>query len=230
MKKSEAVKNGLIASEDSNEIFNSVSHMAGFLLAVAGTAVLVVLSAMQQKWIHLISFSIYGLAMILVFVFSSILHSFMIFGKYFKVFGIQDHSAIYLLIAGTYTPFCLALIGGALGWTIFGIIWGLAVVNLVLKAVFFERMGNAFSMAGYIIMGWISILMVQQLIAASGWPVLMVILAGGLFYTIGAIVFYFNKPNPFPPVFGSHEIGMLRLFLGMRLFSLRCFFMFSEKE
>jgi len=138
--------------------------MAGFLLAVAGTVVLIVLSAMQQKWIHLVSFSIYGATMIFVFLFSSILHSFMIFGKYFKVFGILDHSAIYLLIAGTYTPFCLALIGGALGWTIFGIIWGLAIVNLVLKAVFFENMDKAFSMAGYLVMGWISILMAYQLI------------------------------------------------------------------
>lgn len=215
----------MISSEESNEYVNSITHLVGAVLSIAGLVVLIVFSALQHKWVHLISFSIYGFTVFLSMLASSLLHFFLLFNKYHRVFGILDHSAIYLLIAGTYTPFCLAVVGGVLGWTVFGIIWGLAILNIVIKSVFFNKIPKSISTVGYIAMGWLSIVLVYSVYVRLGLLSIILMILGGLFYTIGAGIFFAGKPNPKPPYFGNHEIWHIMVLLGnITFFAVMVFF------
>jgi hypothetical protein len=111
----------LISASDSNEYFNAISHLIGTILSISALAVLVTLAAIDHKPAQVIGFAIYGTSLFLSFFFSCLLHFFLLFGKYLRVFGILDHNAIYILIAGTYTPFCLTIFSGATGWILFGV-------------------------------------------------------------------------------------------------------------
>lgn len=204
----------MISSQDSNELINVITHLAGALLSIAGMVVLIVLSARQQKWLHLTSFAIYGSTVIASFTMSTVLHFFLLFKRYSKFLGMLDHSAIYLLIAGTYTPICLAVVGGGLGWTIFGVIWGLAIINIVLKCVFFSNFPTLLSILGYLLMGWLSISLVYNVFTKLGFTSIIVMMIGGLSFTIGAIIFIRGKPNPFPPFLGNHEIWHIMVLIG----------------
>ena len=195
-----------ISASDSNEYFNSISHLIGAILSISALVVLVTLSAINNKPAHVIGFSIYGTSLFLSLLFSCLLHFFLLFGKYLRVFGILDHNAIYLLIAGTYTPFCLVIFSGATGWVLFGIIWSLAVFFITLKSIFFERISVLMSNISYLLMGWIVVFLIGPVYTQLGMEAISLLLAGGLFYTIGAFIFASGKPNPFPPYFGSHEI------------------------
>ena len=195
-----------ISALDSNEYFNSMSHLIGAILSVSALIVLVTLSAINHKTVHVISFSIYGISLFLSLLFSCLLHFFLLFGKYLRVFGILDHNAIYLLIAGTYTPFCLIIFSGATGWVLFGVIWSLAVFFITIKSIFFERISVLMSNISYLLMGWIVVFLIGPAYNQLGMEAISLLLAGGLFYTVGAFIFAIGKPNPFPPHFGSHEI------------------------
>jgi hemolysin III len=196
----------LISAHDSNEYFNSVSHLIGAILSISALAVLVTLAALDHKPGHVIGFAIYGTSLFLSFLFSCLLHFFLLFGKYLRVFGILDHNAIYLLIAGTYTPFCLTIFNGGTGWVIFGIIWSLAIFFITLKSIFFTRISVLFSNISYLLMGWIIIFLIGPIYTRLGMAAIALLIAGGLFYTVGALILANKKPNPFPPHFGSHEI------------------------
>jgi len=150
----------MISSPDSNEYFNSISHLIGAILSLAGLIVLVVFSARDDKWIHLISFSIYGTTLFLSFLASCLLHFNLLFNKYSRVLGILDHNAIYLLIAGTYTPLCLVVLKGTIGWTLFGIIWSFAAFCITIKSIFFKTLPKSLSMASYKMMGWVLIIFI----------------------------------------------------------------------
>jgi hemolysin III len=217
----------LISSEDTNEIFNSVSHSLGAVLSLVGMAALLILSASKGKWLHFVTFLVYGLFLFLSMLFSSLLHSFLAFKRYLKAFGILDHTAIYALIAGTYTPLCLVVVGGALGWTVFGVVWGLAILSIVFRSIFFERMGKWMTIASYLFLGWLAVLMIEPVYSKLGFWAVSPIALGGALYTLGAIIFVTGKPNPFPPHFGNHEIwhtlvflANLAMYLAMLLFVL----------
>ena len=195
-----------ISASDSNEYFNSISHLIGAILSISALVVLVTLSAINDKPVHVIGFSIYGTSLFLSLLFSCLLHFFLLFGKYLRVFGILDHNAIYLLIAGTYTPFCLVIFSGATGWVLFGVIWSLAVFFITIKSIFFEKISVLMSNISYLLMGWIVVFLIGPVYTQLGMEAISLLLAGGLFYTIGAFIFASGKPNPFPPYFGSHEI------------------------
>jgi len=207
----------LITSEESNELFNSILHIISAVLAIAGMIVLIVFSAILGNNLKVVTFSVYGASLILTFVFSSILHMFLAFRSYHRVFGILDHDAIYVLIAGTYTPFSLVVVGGTAGLVMFLIIWALAALNIVLKSVFFARMGKTFSMVGYIVMGWISVTMVYFIYLKLGLIAILMMLLGGILYTAGSIVFATEKPKLFKN-FGSHELWHLMVSLGSLCF------------
>ena len=196
----------LISSSDSNEYFNSISHLIGAILSISALAVLVTLAAIDHKAVHVISFTIYGTSLFLSFLFSSLLHFFLLFKKYLRVFGVLDHNAIYLLIAGTYTPFCLTILNGATGWVLFGIIWSLAVFFIILKSIFFTKISVLMSNISYLAMGWVIIFLIGPIYKQLGMGAISLLIAGGLFYTIGALILGNGKPNPFPPHFGNHEI------------------------
>lgn len=208
----------MISSINSNEYVNSITHLIGTILAIAGTAVLIVLSALAAKPIHIISFSIYGLTLILSFLFSTIMHFNLLFGRYKRILGILDHNAIYLLIAGTYTPFCLIVLDGALGWWVFGIIWSMATLFISIKSIFFEKLPIWLSQATFIAMGWLMVVFAYFIYTKLGIGVMLWILVGGLFYTIGSLIFQHEKPDPWPPFFGNHEIWHLCVIFGNATF------------
>ena len=219
-KKVRKIKNldPLITSEGSNELFNAIFHTVSGALAIAGMIVLIVLSAIHKNWMGVITFSIYGTTLILSFIFSSLLHFFLAFGKYIKALGVLDHDAIYVLIAGTYTPISLVVIKGALGWTTFGVVWGLAVLGIVLKSVFFGKMNKYLSMLGYLIMGWLSVVLIYAVYTKLGLSALLWMIAGGVFYTLGGVIFLSEKPKILG--FGNHELWHVLVTLGSF-----CFFM-----
>jgi hemolysin III len=208
----------MISAPDSNEYVNALSHLLGAILSISGMVVLITLAAQEGKTAHVVGFAIYGTTLFLVFLASCLLHFFLLFGRYLRVFGVLDHCAIYLLIAGTYTPFCLTLLHGALGWLLFGTVWSLAVFWIVIKAVFFTRMSDTVSNISYISMGWLVIFFIVPLYTQLGLNAILLIFAAGLVYTLGAISFQLGKPNPFPPYFGNHEIWHIAVMAGSALF------------
>lgn len=168
------------------EIANSISHGIGFLLAVAVTPFLI-LKALPSGTATIVGASIFGATMILLYLSSTLYHAFP-HSRTKKVFRIFDHSAIFLLIAGTYTPFTLSVLPGSWGWTLFGIIWTLAVAGVVLKSV--RNVGTSkLSIALYVGMGWLALLAAKPLYdSLPAWG-LFWLLAGGVMYSVGVIFF-----------------------------------------
>lgn len=176
------------------EKLNAATHGLGASLALAGLFILVVASYLHGSVWHLVSFSIYGASLVLLYLASTLYHSFAD-AKLKYIFRILDHAAIYLLIAGTYTPFTLVLLHGTLGWTIFGVVWGLAVIGIVFQ-VFFVTRFKLLSTICYIGMGWLMLAFVKPMIAVLPASGLAWLIAGGLFYTVGA-VFYVYRWFPY---------------------------------
>ncbi len=178
------------------ELFNSLSHAAGGLLAMAGTVVLIVLAAERADPWRIVSFSIYGLTLIFLYSMSSLYHG--LKGRARVVFQHLDHVAIYLLIAGTYTPFVLGPLRGPWGWTLFGILWGLATIGIVQE--FIPQKSRRLSMIFYVVMGWLVVIALRPLMQHLAPGGLLWLAAGGLFYTIGVVFFLLDER--WPPAHG----------------------------
>lgn len=169
------------------EIANSITHGIGTGLSIAGTAVLIVFASLNGDIWQVVSFSIYGSSLIILYLASTLYHSFR--DPHIKhIFKILDHSSIYLLIAGTYTPFMLVSIRGAWGWTMFGIIWGLAFLGITFKAFFIGRF-KKISLVVYIMMGWLVVIAFQPMMNNVPTGGLIWLALGGLSYTAG-VIFY----------------------------------------
>ncbi|HEY9202528.1 MAG TPA: hemolysin III family protein [Gammaproteobacteria bacterium] len=167
------------------ERFNSISHLVGAVAALAGAVVLVVYASMQGDPWKIVSFSIYGTTLFMLYLFSVLYHS--LNGEVKKFFRRLDHLAIYLLIAGTYTPFTLVTLNGIWGWWIFGAVWGLALLGMLLEFVPQKR--RILPVIIYLVMGWICLVALEPLLQTLPMVGFWWLLAGGLFYTVG-IVFY----------------------------------------
>ncbi|MCU0664432.1 MAG: hemolysin III family protein [Myxococcota bacterium] len=178
----------------SQEIANAVTHGIGAGLAIAALAVLVTFAGLQGDPWKVVSFSIYGSMLVLLYMASTLYHA-LVPRKAKKVFQILDHSAIYLVIAGTYTPFMLVTLRGPWGWTLFGITWGLAALGVTLTALFIDKLKLG-AVLTYVGMGWMIVIAFKPLIAELSMGGLWWLLAGGFSYTIG-ILFYANKRIPF---------------------------------
>jgi len=176
------------------EIANSITHGLGMGLGIAGLTVLVVMAALRGTAWHIVSFSIFGVSLILLYTASTFYHS-LTHPRAKRVFKILDHSAIFLLIAGTYTPFTLVSLRGPLGWTLFGGIWALAALGIIFKSVFITRFQRA-SVGVYIFMGWICVLASKAMLQQVPRVSLILLVGGGLSYTVG-VVFYLWRRMPF---------------------------------
>lgn len=176
----------------SEEIGNAVTHGAGALLAAAGTVLLLVKSA-GDPW-NVTASAIYGAAMFLLFAMSTLYHA-ITNARAKRFLRILDHSTIFLLIAGTYTPFTLITLRGTVGWTIFGIVWGVAAAGITLNLISVERF-KKLSMAGYIASGWCIVLAMVPLVRAMAWQGVLLLFLGGVFYT-GGVLFYRRKNVPY---------------------------------
>jgi hemolysin III len=172
------------------EVANSVSHGIGTALAIAALIILLVLAVPGKKTVNIVGFSIYGATLILLYLASTLYHSFSP-GRIKDILRVFDHASIFLLIAGTYTPITLIALRGVLGWTLFGVVWGIALLGIVFKIFWIQRFA-LFSTILYALMGWMIVFAIKPLLAAMSPASLTFLLAGGLAYSVG-IVFYLWK-------------------------------------
>ncbi|ALC92234.1 hemolysin D [Bacillus sp. FJAT-18017] len=169
------------------EIANAIIHGIGFVLSIAALTVLIVFSAMEGTSWHVVSFTIFGVTMVILYTSSTLLHSFPP-GKAKDVFEVLDHSSIYFFIAGTYTPFLFLAVKGALGWTLFGVVWGLAIAGTVFKSFFVKKYVIP-STVLYVVMGWLIVFAWEPLVANLTTEGLKFLIIGGVLYTVGAIFY-----------------------------------------
>jgi hemolysin III len=188
------------------EIANAITHGIGLLLSIAGFVVLLVLAALRGTAWHIVACSIYGATLICLYTASTLYHA-VISPRVKRALRIFDHSAIYLLIAGTYTPFLLVSLRGPWGWSLFGVIWGLALVGVLFKFWFVERFA-ILSTAVYIAMGWLVVIAAKPVITHLPLTAIIWLLAGGLAYT-GGVIFFAAKRIPY-----SHAIWHLFVLAG----------------
>ena len=173
------------------ERLNILSHATGLVLSVIGTVLLVVRAAQLGTTLHIVSFAIFGASLILLYLSSTVYHSTTVPSRRVKLRTV-DHAAIYILIAGSYTPFALVILPGKIGWSLFGISWGMAVTGIVLK-LFYTGRFNHLSTLMYVFMGWLIIFAIKPLMVAFPGTGLMLLFAGGISYTVGAISYSFKK-------------------------------------
>ncbi|MCH5195445.1 MAG: hemolysin III family protein [Oscillospiraceae bacterium] len=181
------------------EIFNMTSHIVGGALGITATTLCVIMAALHANVYGVISGAIYGGMMIILYCMSSIYHGLKPELKAKKVFRILDHCAIYLLIAGTYTPFTLCTIreaNTALGWVYFGIQWGLAAAGIVLNAIDMKKF-KVVSMLLYLGLGWCIVFTINIVLASIGIGGLVFLLTGGVSYTIGAVIYGAGKKHAY---------------------------------
>ena len=172
------------------ELFNSISHVIGAALALVGLVILVVLAARQGDPWKIVSFGIYGTTLLSLYTFSALYHS--LRGRAKEVFRKFDHLSIYLLIAGSYTPFTLITLRGAWGWSIFGAIWCLAIFGIVIES--FPKKGKrVLPVIIYIFMGWLILVALKPLLQTLPLMGFAWLLLGGVFYTVGVVFYALDK-------------------------------------
>jgi hemolysin III len=170
------------------EIANSITHGIGIFLSIAALVLLIVFSALHGTAWHIVSFTIFGSTMIIMYTSSTLLHAFPEGSRMKDLFEIFDHSSIYFFIAGTYTPYMFVVVQGWVGWTIFGIVWGMAIGGTVFKS-FFVKKYLFTSTALYVLMGWLIVFAWKPLSENMSSTGFMYLVIGGLLYTLGS-VFY----------------------------------------
>ncbi len=176
------------------EIANSLTHGLGCALSVVGMVLLLAFASTQADPWKIVSFTIYGTSLILLFLASTLYHGFR-HPELKRIFKIIDHCAIFLLIAGTYTPFLLVNMRGPTGWTLFAIIWGLAFAGIVFK-IFFAGRFQILSVSIYLLMGWLIVFASSELVAKVAEGGVTLLAAGGITYSIG-VIFYMLKRVPY---------------------------------
>ena len=196
------------------EIFNMVSHIVGAAMGVAALVLGIIFSAIHRNGAGIAASIVYGITIILLYTMSSIYHGLKPTLTAKKVFQVIDHCSIFLLIAGTYTPFCLCTLreySSTIGWTVFGIVWGLAVIGIILNSIDLKKF-KVFSMICYLVMGWCIVARINIVFEALGIVGFLLLLGGGIVYTIGAILYGVGKRHKW-----MHSIFHLACVLGSLL-------------
>ena len=195
------------------EPVSGFTHLAGALLSLAGTLALVVPAFRQGETVKAVSFLIFGLSLILLYSASATYHLLRLDEKGNRVLRRIDHMMIYLLIAGTHTPICLVALPGAWGWGLLSVIGALAAAGIILT-LFVLNKPRWVTVTIYITMGWLALAAFVPLVRALPLGGVVWIVLGGVFYTVGAVVYARKKPDPFPGVFGFHEVWHLFVMAG----------------
>ena len=173
------------------EIANSITHGLGTLASISGLVALLLRAVrLKSSWM-LAGFLVYGISLVLLFLASTLYHA-LPYPKVKSVFRIIDHSSIYILIAGTYTPFTLVSLRGSWGWSLFGAIWGLALVGIIFNSFFLGRFPRLESTT-YVLMGWLSVIVIRELFFSVGLNGILLLILGGLIYTLGIIFYKYDK-------------------------------------
>jgi hemolysin III len=189
------------------------SHLFGALLSVAGLASLLYVSITDRDVWEIVSFSIFGASLILLYSASAVYHLANCSEKIIKILRTVDHSMIFVLIAGTYTPICLTLLRGGTGYTLLSVIWLCAIAGIIMK-IFFFNVPRWLYTSVYIIMGWIAVFVIVPLYRATGLTAIIWLLAGGILYTIGGVIYALKRPVIIPSWLGFHEIFHIFVILG----------------
>lgn len=195
------------------EPINALTHFIGVILSIIGTIVLLVIAVEEATVWHVVSFAIFGASMILLYTASTLYHALAVSERAIQVLHRIDHMMIFILIAGTYAPICLVPLRGVWGWTIFGIIWGLALLGILLKFIWFNA-PRWLSTLFYVAMGWVAIIAFIPIIKTIPLGGVIWLVAGGVFYTIGAVIYALKKPDIFKKYLGFHEIFHIFVLFG----------------
>lgn len=187
------------------ELWNAITHGIGLIISIPTCIALILIAVNSGNALQITSYSIFGASLVLLFLMSTLLHSMP--EKYKKLFSIFDHSSIYILIAGTYTPFLLLVIKGTLGIVLLSIVWGIAIFGIVFKCLFIHKF-EAFSLFLYIVMGWLIIFAIKPLYEYLQFTGFTILFLGGLLFTFGSI-FYAWRKIPF-----NHAIWHLFVIAG----------------
>ena len=196
------------------EIFNVVTHIVGGVMGIVATVLCIIMSAIHSNVYGVVSSAIFGATMIILYTMSSIYHGLSPKLKAKKVFQVLDHCSIFLLIAGSYTPFALCTLreyDTATGWVIFGVIWAMAVIGIVLNAIDLKKY-KKFSMICYLAMGWCIIVRANLLPMLLGINGFILLVAGGIVYTLGAILYGLGKKHKY-----IHSVFHICIFIGSLL-------------
>ncbi|WP_031515391.1 PAQR family membrane homeostasis protein TrhA [Desulfofalx alkaliphila] len=192
---------------------SGITHLFGAILSVVALIILVYYAAIQATPWHIVSFAIFGSSLILLYTASTLYHLLPLSSKGTIVLRKIDHMMIYVLIAGTYTPVCLVPLRGAWGWSLLGSIWGLALVGIIMKAVWINK-PRWLSTLFYVLMGWLVVIAFYPLIKNIPIGGIAWLVAGGVVYTLGAVIYGFKWPNINCKAFGFHEIFHLFVMAG----------------
>lgn len=177
------------------ELANAISHVTGAALSVVALVLMIIFSANHGTEVHILSSIVFGVSMILLYTWSGLMHWLPV-GRAKKLFRKFDQIGIFLLIAGTYTPFALIAIKGTMGWIFFGVEWGLAIIGIIIKSLEKEKLEENVSMfyvVMYIIMGWLLVIDIRHLYEVLTFWGFALLLGGGLFYSIGVVFFRMHK-------------------------------------
>ena len=185
--------------------FSGFSHLAGAILSVAGLCLLIRYASMNGTVWHIVSFSIFGASLILLYTASSIYHLLSVSEKSIRVLRKIDHMMIYILIAGTYTPVCLIPLRGGWGWSLLISIWSIAMAGIVLKVLWFNAPRWLYTLF-YLLMGWLIVIAFVPLVRTMPIAAMLWLIAGGLLYTVGAVIYGTKWPKLKSKVFGFHEM------------------------
>ena len=186
---------------------SAITHFIAMMMAVFATVPLLVQAGIQSGWENFLAMAIFMGSMILLYGASATYHSVDLTGRSLRVFRKLDHMMIFVLIAGSYTPVCLIVLGGKLGYTLLALVWGIAAVGMLVKACWITC-PKWFSSVIYIAMGWVCVLVFGPLLKTLSVPAFLWLLSGGIIYTVGGVIYALKLPlfNAKHKFFGSHEV------------------------
>ena len=195
------------------ELYIGLTHLVAAAFAIAGLVLLVVQASLHGTAWHVVSFSIFGTGLVLLYTVSTLYHWLNLSDKKMKFWRIMDHVMIYVLIAATYTPICLVPLRGGWGWSLFGVVWGLAVAG-ILFSIFWISAPRKIYTGLYILLGWIVVIGLVPLVKAMPLGGLLWLALGGILYSIGGIIYAYKHPDPWPGKFGFHGLFHIFVVLG----------------
>jgi hemolysin III len=195
------------------EPMNGFTHFIGIIFAVIATILLLDISLNPYKPYHLISFSVFGFGMIVLYTTSTLYHWLKLSDAGIMKLRRADHIMIFIYIAATYTPVCIVALKGTLGWGLLIAVWLVALSGIIIK-IFWMNAPRWLSTFIYILMGWLAVIVIYPLVNAIQIGALIWLSIGGVFYTIGAFIYALKKPDPYPGILGFHEIFHLFVLLG----------------
>lgn len=192
---------------------NGFTHFIGVILSITATFLLIIKSNDSQSLIGVISISVFGISMILLFTASTLYHWLKLSEEGIKKLRKVDHIMIFIYIAATYTPICIIVLKGYIGWLLLIAVWLVAIFGVIIK-LFWMNAPRWLSTLIYVLMGWLAVVVIYPLFSSLEIDALLWLFTGGLFYTVGAIIYALKKPDPFPGILGFHEIFHLFVLAG----------------